>query len=286
MNKILTILFLGFFFSATSASAAELFFSASETVGLTQEFEVGVRLNTEGEAVNALKANIRYTENLSLVSWHDGNSVINVWAERPSIKDNVVSFAGIIPGGYRGEDGLLLTLLLRGRQIGEGTLSFLEPQVFLNDGEGTPAEISFSDFRIKITEASGVEPLLRKKDVSPPESFVPQIARDPNAFDGKWFLAFETQDKDSGISRYEAREIPLSAIFKFLVGWREVQSPYLLKDQSLRSVIEVRAIDNAGNTRTGSLSGKNVSKSFILVVFIVLILILGIWYGFFLRGRS
>ncbi|OGH83817.1 MAG: hypothetical protein A2261_03705 [Candidatus Magasanikbacteria bacterium RIFOXYA2_FULL_44_8] len=100
-------------------------------------------------------------------------------------------------------------------------------------------------------------------DVDAPESFKPEIAQDPNIFGGKWFLAFATQDKGSGIDHYEIREDlgfrikNLGGIIKkFLIpksyllnSWQEVESPYVLKDQKLKSWVYIKAIDKAGNER-------------------------------------
>ena len=92
-------------------------------------------------------------------------------------------------------------------------------------------------------------------DSIPPQKFVPKIARDPNIFDNQWFIAFATQDKESGISQFQIKETRLPASFLPFGGeWREAQTPYLLQDQQLASYIYVRAIDKSGNKRVAMLS--------------------------------
>ena len=58
-------------------------------------------------------------------------------------------------------------------------------------------------------------------------------------YDGQYFLSFATTDLISGLDHYEVIE-----------GGKEysdVQSPYLLKDQSLQKRVSVRVYDKAGN---------------------------------------
>jgi len=66
-------------------------------------------------------------------------------------------------------------------------------------------------------------------------------------FEGKYFLVFATQDKKSGIAHYEVQENRRQKIESR--KWIETESPYILKDQELRSYIFVKAVDKAGNER-------------------------------------
>jgi len=82
-------------------------------------------------------------------------------------------------------------------------------------------------------------------DSTPPEDFKPKIGRDPAVFEGKYFLSFATTDKTSGIDHYEVLEQKRTLVR----GEKAAESPYLLKDQSLKSKILVKAVDKAGNER-------------------------------------
>lgn len=237
------------FIIAPKAFAAELFFKP-----LTGEFEVdrhftvGVFLDSEQEYINALDVSIQYSQELiALKSWHDGNSVINLWIQQPRTENEIISFEGVIPGGYWGEEGLLLTLSFKGTAEGEGALSFLEStRILLNDGQGTPASASLTSHQFIVRQEEYMaEQIAAEEDIYPPEPFTPQVVRDPSMFDGKWFLVFATQDKGSGIARYEISETP--QIVLWFPRWRSAESPYVLRDQSLQSIIKVRAVDNIGN---------------------------------------
>ena len=79
-------------------------------------------------------------------------------------------------------------------------------------------------------------------DSDPPEDFRPEISRDQNIFENRWFLVFATQDKGLGIARYEVCEGSKRKC-------APAESPYLLKNQKLNKNIFVKAVDKNGNER-------------------------------------
>ena len=111
-------------------------------------------------------------------------------------------------------------------------------------------------------------------DTTPPEPFEPQIGQDPKVFEGKYFLSFVTQDRMSGVAHYEVAELR-----RTLLGgteekkeWKVGESPYLLEDQSLRSVIKVKAVDKAGNERIEEIVPPyKVTWKDVLVIILILI---------------
>jgi len=66
-------------------------------------------------------------------------------------------------------------------------------------------------------------------------------------------LVFATQDKGSGIDGYAIHESPRIKTRISTNELMEDESPYLLKDQNLRSYIYVKAVDKAGNERIAML---------------------------------
>lgn len=98
-------------------------------------------------------------------------------------------------------------------------------------------------------------------DNTPPEEFSPQIVE----IEGKKYLVFSAIDATSGINHYEVSEQKMSGIFGAKGAeqepkWEKAQSPYLLKDQKLQSVIKIKAIDKAGNERLVEISPSSESK--------------------------
>lgn len=255
---------LAFFFSVSLALmpvlalAAELnLTSQTQEFGIGQQFQVDLMLDTEGEIINAIEGEIAFPKDLlEIKEIRDGDSIINLWVERPSIKstDRVV-FSGIIPTGFAGvlspyyegeRPGKIFSLIFISRSEGEGTVDLKDGKVLLHDGLGTPANIKISNFQFLISkDVSGFE-FQVPEDFDPPEEFKPEIAQSPEMFEGKYFLVFATQDKGSGIERYEIQETRNKRQGK---NWVEVESPYVLKDQNLKSYIYVKAIDKAGNEK-------------------------------------
>ena len=262
-------------FSVVPTSAAELFLKFPvEEIAVGQQFKVEVYLNTEVEDINAVEAKILYPQDvLKLESVNESGSVVSLWPQKPKLSEGEVYFSGIIPGGYKGENGLLLSLIFKGAKEERADISFSETRAFLNDGKGTHTELRIKNYELRISgELSGKQQILKSEiDISPPEPFEPKIARDENMFGGKWFLVFNAQDKDSGIDNYKILE---NRKWKIENGnWEIAESPYLLKDQELKSRIYVKAVDKSGNERIAEVLPQNPPKWYEnYLIFIIIIL--------------
>jgi len=189
-----------------------------------------VEVDTGAQDINALEGALVIPESMHINEIQTGNSAILFWITPPEHIGNIITFAGITPGGFIGVNPIFSV-------SGDFTAQDLEGARFesvvalKNDGSGTSVPVTISLSLVAF-----------KADTELPEEFTPTIASDPNIFDGKYFLVFATQDKGSGIDHYEVREGRW--------GWfKEVESPYLLKYQKLNRDVYVKAIDNAGNER-------------------------------------
>lgn len=285
----MTLLGAGFFSSAVPALAGEIKFFLREADFLFDEFKVEVILDSE-EPVNALEGELVFLGGYaSLEAVSDGNSVINFWIKRPqTTAGNILEFAGIIPGGFKGGQGGLFTMVFKSKDRlnpGDKIPGFIIAQKvrgFLNDGRSSVAKLVFLPFDLVVplavatTESGGQT---KPKDSDPPENFQPEIVSEPLVFAGKYFLVFGTQDKDSGVNYYEVKEGGRS--------FRRVESPYLLENQLLTEWILVRAVDNAGNRREVEVSPKRYGAPFktgsvqliiliSLVIFVIFISVLAI----------
>jgi len=259
---------LAFFFSVSLAlifsltvQAAQLnLVSQIQEISVNQQFQVDLVLDTENEEINAIEGKITFPRDLLEVKKvNDGNSIINFWIEKPkNASDGQIAFSGITPGGYNDSQGLIFSITFLAKKEGNGAIKFGEVKALRNDGQGTEAALTISNFQFLISVPPAGEPVPQSttpktEDLNPPEEFTPQIAADPVIFKGEWFLVFATQDKGSGIDYYEILEtrskIQGIGIGQWLRRWKEAESPYLLKDQNLRSFIYVKAIDKAGNER-------------------------------------
>ncbi|MBI4085097.1 MAG: hypothetical protein HY432_01140 [Candidatus Liptonbacteria bacterium] len=132
------------FFSGVSAEAAASLYLAppSGTFTLGSTFTVSIYVNTGGQAINAIEANLSFpADKLQVVSPTTGKSLIQIWVAQPSYSniDGTLKFQGAIPTpGINTDAGLLSTITFRVKSIGTATLRILDDsKVLLNDGRGT-----------------------------------------------------------------------------------------------------------------------------------------------------
>ena len=270
-------LVLVFFSGLGQANAAQMFFESSsgQTNVANQPFEVILKIDPEDQNINALEGKIIVEGPGKVITVNNGNSIINLWIEEPSFRSVVCannncsfSFSGIIPGGYQGslspnwkgfKPGKVVSFVIRPEAIGVISLKLDNARVLLNDGQGTKAPLTVKSLNLIVAGAGTLSTSsadLFPKDLQAPARFKPEVVSDQNIFDGKWFLMFKTEDKDSGIDRYEILETR-SGIITESAKWVIAQSPYLLKDQKLKSYIFVKAIDSAGNEQMEKVSPRN-----------------------------
>ncbi|MEW5805156.1 MAG: cohesin domain-containing protein [Patescibacteria group bacterium] len=264
ISKLKIILLLcSLLFTAISAQAVEISIdSENQTIDVGEQFEAGLFLNTEDEDINAIEGAITFpTDLLELKEIKSGNSIINFWIEEPKItSENRVVFSGIIPGGFQEKRGLIFSMIFEARTEGNSVIEIQSIRALRNDGQGTETKTTVANLQFVILKQAPPFKLApaEKKDIDIPETFEPIVANDPTIFDGKYFLVFTTQDKLSGIDYYQVKERSQLLLFRlFAPDWRRAPSPYLLRDQSLKSEIYVKAVDKAGNERIVKLAPEN-----------------------------
>ena len=271
--KISFSIFLGIvFFFPFKAEAAKLYLAPVE-----REYYVGntviaeVRLDVKDECVNAVKADLSFSkDNLEAVDFSRGNSILSIWVKEPVIEQDLgqISFIGGIPGGFcgvmpgdPGESNLLGRIIFQVRQAisGQGKIGFSDTsEVLLNDGLGTKAELKTSGAAFNILDEIPYQFKDQWADELTQDSILPEpfeikIYQESLIFEGKYFITFSTTDKQTGLDYYEVAELNLfERIFK-IEKWQKGNSPYLLNDQNLRSLIKVKAVDKAGNERMATI---------------------------------
>lgn len=253
-------------------SAVEFFFDAKTTaIAIGDEVKIDFLINTEKDDINALEAVIVFPhDSLEIEEIRDGGSLINFWVERPHEREGAVRFSGIVPGGYRGSRGLLFSVVFRAKKEGSGLMVVRDLSALRNDGAGTAAKAYANPLQITVSGRlmSAVAQEAAIEDHTPPEAFTLEIAHDQNIFDGKYFLVFATQDKESGIDYYEVREGARSPI--------RAVSPYVLQNQKRDEKIEVRAVDKRENERIARLAPQETYVVYRIVAILMLVLIVGV----------
>ncbi len=261
IKKISLILLFSIFYFLFSPSvfASEMFF-VSDVLNpkLDEIFQVNVYLDTQNKEINALEGKIIFPKDkIDLREIKTVNSVVNLWFDHPHLNIHSdyreVMFGGVIPGGYNEDKGLILSLTFRAIDNGSISFSFKDLKISLNDGLGTEGEISFKSQLLTIS-SSGLNVVAAESvmaDKIPPESFSPSIGRDANIFENRWFAVFVAEDKQSGINHYEIVEKRTDKQENNYqdLSWETAVSPYVLRDQKLKSFIYIKAVDNIGNSR-------------------------------------
>ena len=140
---LLIILILSFTVAPPAQGASSSLYlspsSGSFLVGST--FTVSVFLNTEGNEINAVWAELKFPpEILQITSPTTGNSFISEWILPPNYSNErgIISFRGGIPEGITTSAGLVSSITFRAKASGTAKIEFRkESKVLLNDGKGT-----------------------------------------------------------------------------------------------------------------------------------------------------
>jgi hypothetical protein len=278
-SLLLGVLIIGAFY-APAAQAASLYIDPSfGSLSRGDSITLSVRLDTDEtqeECINAVDGVVTYSDNLVPVDTAIGDSIFSMWVEQPKIdkEKHTITFAGGIPNGYCGRiqgdprlTNTIVKLIFRspgfivgGNPNGSSTakVEFApETTAYLNDGLGTKAQLGMYGTTLDLSDKAGVvlkddwhQEILN--DDTQPEQFSIDLERDKLAFSNKYYIVFNTTDKQTGIDQYQVMEEPVSRLYSFQWGradapWVTTRSPYTLKDQSLNSIIRVKATDKAGN---------------------------------------
>ena len=229
-TSLFLILYSLFFIPTTLA--AELYLESSEDNYYVDEtFVVDIRIDVEqNESINAIEGYIEFSNDvLEIKDFSTGNSILT-FIEEPKInqEQGLISFVGIIPGGYSGripgdpeKSNLLGKIIFQAVSSGFAQVLFQNnSEAFLSDGKGTPAQLFNKGLNLKIQSSEEIQPSRDewqeelKKDKIPPEDFKPEIVK----INGKYYLTFTTKDKNSGIDYYKILEKNFWANIDRLLG--------------------------------------------------------------------
>ena len=294
MKNKLTSFFVLFLFllpAMVSASGLRLV-SDLDAYGPGDNFAVDVLIDNVEACVNTMSVTLDFPNDyLSMIDFIEGESLINLWLEKAGQKEIIeanakgsITFIGGVPGGYcghipgdPGKSNLIARLIfaiprfvISDVKRDEVRIDFSGiTKVLLNDGFGTEDNLETNGIKLKVLSSPVLKPgewkEQIKRDKIKPEPFIIELRRDKGVFENQHYINFYTNDKQSGIDRYEVLEImaghKLGVALKlswwdkitgkkpYISEWKEAAMPYLLEDQNLESTIKVRAIDKAGNER-------------------------------------
>lgn len=241
----------GFFFLPVAAKAATTIYFDVENSAISEgdTFLVNLKISTPDKPINVVDGTILYDNNkLEIKGISIGGSLFALWPKSPVFSNDRgdLSFVGGISGGFQGEKGEVLKIIFLAKNEGEAKIDFLDGfSVFLNDGQGTQVNPWLRPLSLNISKKQAETPAkdewqsLVEKDKTPPGFVEAIISRDSHLFDNQYFVSFFATDKDSGIAYYEIKEGELDFV--------RAESPYLLQDQSLKGIVQIKVVDKAGN---------------------------------------
>jgi hypothetical protein len=298
MSNLKFAILIGLLLMPGRIFAARLYFEpATLNMEVGKTAKIDIMLDPEGEPVNAVELEARFTSGLiNFASALTDNSIISLWIESPKVAGTSIKMAGIVPGGFEGllgpgsdkaSAGKIVSLLFLPSQQGIGKIDLANAKVIKNDGKSTLAKVALGDLNYTVI-ASTTSTSTKSYDYDdniPPDDFVPQVITSKYIHGGKKVLIFNTTDSGSGVDHYEVKEGDRD--------YTRAESPYLLVNQELDDTIYVRAIDYAGNARTVTLNEQDVGSgpslsdysSLAIVAVIILVLIILLWI-FSKKGKS
>ena len=115
------------------------FLSGVTSASIGDTIDVSVRIDSQGQTVNAAQGTIDYpTSILQVVSVDHSNSIFNIWAQEPTVNTSTgeISFLGGSTNSFSGTSLYVLdvTFVVRGK--GVATLNFANAGVTAGDGTG------------------------------------------------------------------------------------------------------------------------------------------------------
>ncbi|MBP6884604.1 MAG: hypothetical protein KBC17_02140 [Candidatus Pacebacteria bacterium] len=273
ISLIFPAFFLGIFLIPHGVSALSVY--VEKPIYEVREGDVvsfSVFLDTEEKEINSLDGKVVINGPVQISAVSTGGSIFSFWPIKPSVDGNIITFTGGSISGVSGGKLKLFSVSLM--PTASGSISFHSKEVigYMADGYGTKingvqktilvnVEKSVAEKRSDLNE-------LILSDKEPPLPFTIEFGRDLALYDGQYFVSFYTKDSGSGIRYYEVSE----------KGFPTVRSgsPYVLRDQSLRSNIEIKAVDFSGNSRTEKFSPPSKSQNKVAVILISSLIVLGV----------
>ena len=138
----LVLIFIGWLPKVKAAGASLYLSPNSGTFYVGSTFDVSIFVNTGGEDINAVQADLKFdSKKLQIASPTAGKSFISVWISQPTYSNiqGTAFFQGGMPSpGINTSAGLVSTITFRVIAPGETTIYFLDSsRVLLDDGKGT-----------------------------------------------------------------------------------------------------------------------------------------------------
>lgn len=220
--------------------------------------------------INAYDIRLQFDPALvAIESLDTSHSIVTVTPQPIRIVDNQIVIKGGSTSAFSGSAGELLTLFLKPVNAGDFEFTVAKATVYAADGKGTAVTTAGEHFAIRVTPETFIAYAASKaaapatEDIEPPTILIAEVKENPLNY-GERLLVFQATDEASGISRYEARD---REWFTWS-NWRQAFNPYPIGESAWQ--IQLKAIDNNGNTTLASVYQFNNALLKIVLIIILL----------------
>lgn len=284
MNKkkyFIILLLITFLLPFISRASSLYLDDSSKILEKGKESTLKIMIDTEGVEINTIEGSIMVDNKLNIKSIDTGGSAFVLWPEEPKVSSsNTIIFAGGVFGGIYGKDLRVFDINFIPQENGVFNIKSEDVNIYLSDGSGNKVAVNDNEISFQVVDQKDNKEII-EKDSDRPTYLTIELGRDESLFDGQYFITFYAIDSHSGIDRYEVKEGSGDFIDYH-------SNKYVLKDQTLKTNIYVKAIDKEGNETTEvlKLEGQTFNLVWIIVSVIVLILLSYFIYLKFLKKKN
>ncbi|MDB5254931.1 MAG: hypothetical protein JWL92_307 [Candidatus Nomurabacteria bacterium] len=244
------------------------------SVDQEQQFYVDVKVDPKGASFNGIQSTVQYSgDTITFVRAETGSSIITYFVTPPTVTENGIAFSGIILGGFRGLidpfdeshslPGDIVRLVFAGKAKGTARITTHDSTVTANDGAGTLQTVTDATVSTTVSDVAAPSTYTPADSIAP--TITASVVQEHDLFDGRYTLLFTATDKQSGIDHVELREGNGE--------WATIESPYVLQDQSRKSILSLRAYDASGNVGTITIAPVASSSALALIILILILII-------------
>jgi len=143
------LIVISFFIVVQKVEAAVLTVMPNyDDINYGETFVVELRINSEKQVINAVKAVLTYSPSmLDVIDVSRGGSFLTLWPEEPTVDstEGTISLTGGIPHGSYVVDGKIMSVTFRAISSGSVEIGIdqASTSVHLNDGQGTKTKLDY-----------------------------------------------------------------------------------------------------------------------------------------------
>src|SRR3989344_3020291 len=165
------------FVFGNSASAATLFATPqSGTHALQKTFSLDVKIDSQGDSINAAQAHVTFSATILEVKSIDiSDSVFGFWPEEPSFsnENGTVDFIGGTVNGVSGASLHVVTIVFNTKTVGEAPIFLDDGAITIDDGTGTNVLTGATGANHRVSVSAVVPPAPEPETATSTEQALP-----------------------------------------------------------------------------------------------------------------